>query len=59
MIKIDKDKCIGCGLCEALCPHNFKLTDEAKAEVVSQEMTPCVQEAVDNCPTNAIDLDAD
>jgi ferredoxin len=56
-IKIDKEACIGCGLCEALCPQNFKLNDEAKAEVVSQEMNDSVQEAKDNCPTAAIIID--
>ncbi len=54
MIHIDREACIGCALCEALCPQNFKLNDEAKAEVVDQEMRDCVNEAKDNCPTMAI-----
>lgn len=56
-LKIDKEACIGCGLCESICPHNFKLNDEAKAEVVSEELIGCTQEAVESCPVNAIKID--
>lgn len=54
MIKIDQEACIGCGACEALCSHNFKLADDGKAEVISQEIINCTQEAIDSCPVNVI-----
>ena len=57
MIKIDPDKCIGCGTCCAICPHNFMMGDNNKAEVVSQEETDCVKEAEGMCPTGAISLE--
>jgi ferredoxin len=53
MIKVDKEKCIGCGACEAVCPQVFKLKNE-KAEVKAQKNLPCVQDAIESCPTNAI-----
>jgi ferredoxin len=54
MIKLDREGCIGCGACEALCPHNFKLADDGKAKVISQDITDCTQEAADSCPVNVI-----
>ena len=34
-VKIDKDLCTGCGLCEETCPDIFKLNeDEDVAEVI-------------------------
>ena len=52
-IKVDKDKCIGCGACESICEKVFGLKD-GKAYVKEQKNLPCVQEAVDSCPVSAI-----
>ena len=43
MVKIDKDKCIGCGACEAVCPKSFKMNDEMKAEYTGVK-APCIKE---------------
>lgn len=51
--KVDKDKCIGCGLCESICKDVFVLKN-GKAQVKAQKNIPCVQEAIDGCPVNAI-----
>jgi ferredoxin len=52
MVKVDKEKCIGCGACEALCPEGFKLED-GKARVLNQK-AKCIKEAKDACPVQAI-----
>jgi len=53
-IKIDKEKCIGCGSCVAVCPANFKL-EGAKAIVKKSESDlECNQEAANTCPVSAI-----
>ena len=56
MIKIDKEKCSGCGTCEAVCPKVFKLNQETfKSEVLDVNSdAPCVQNAIDMCPGEAI-----
>ena len=54
MVKVDKDKCIGCGTCEGICGEVFELGDDGKAEVKSQKEIPCVKEAIESCPVNAI-----
>lgn len=53
-IKIDKNKCVGCGMCEAVCSEVFEIGDDGKAKVKAQKNLPCVKEAVDNCPIKAI-----
>ena len=54
MAKIDKEKCIGCGLCTSICEEVFKMGKDGKAEVISQTKTPCVDEAKESCPVGAI-----
>jgi|TARA_B100001079_G_C16081848_1_gene370205 ferredoxin len=53
-IKIDKEKCIGCGLCSSICEEVFEMKDDLKAYVKSQKKLPCVKEAIDQCPVEAI-----
>ena len=54
MVKINKEECIGCGTCSAVCPEVFELTDDGKAKVKAQKKIPCVKEAIDSCPVDAI-----
>jgi len=54
MVKINKEKCIGCGLCVSICEKVFKMGADGKAKVISQEKLPCVKEAIDSCPVEAI-----
>ena len=53
MVSIDKEKCIGCGLCAEICGEIFKIS-EGKAKVMSQKNTPCIKEAIKSCPVSAI-----
>jgi ferredoxin len=36
-IKIDLEKCIGCGLCASMCPEVFELRDDGKSYVIRPE----------------------
>jgi len=56
MVSVDKEKCIGCGSCVAVCEKTFELKD-GKAVVKSQpkEIT-CEKEAESICPTDAIKI---
>lgn len=56
---VDRDLCIGCGLCVATCPEVFEMDDEDKAVVISEpaDTSSTLQEAVDSCPTAAISIE--
>ena len=54
---IDKEMCIGCGLCASICPEVFEMGDDGKAKVIEKSTKStlnAVQEAVDSCPVSAI-----
>ncbi len=55
--KIDKEKCIGCGLCASIAEKAFKISDEGKAEVIEpiKEDEAKIKEAQDACPVAAIE----
>jgi len=55
-IKVDKDLCIGCGTCQALCPDSFKITDDGKSEAVGQPDMECAKKAAESCPVQAIKI---
>lgn len=57
--KVDKEKCIGCGACAALCPKVFKMSSDGKSKVINPKGCngDCdCENAKDNCPTGAISL---
>lgn len=54
MVNIDHDKCIGCGLCASICDEVFEMRDDGKAHVKEQKDIPCVKEAIEQCPVDAI-----
>ncbi|MBU0894717.1 MAG: ferredoxin [Nanoarchaeota archaeon] len=54
MVSINKKKCIGCGTCASVCSEVFEMSDDGKAKVKAQKNTPCVKEAIESCPVDAI-----
>lgn len=56
MVKVDQDKCIGCGMCAGLCPEIFSMNSEGKAEVISDQANDCALRAAENCPVMAITI---
>lgn len=59
MLKVNKDLCIGCGACQAVCPEVFEIEDDGLATVIVEEIPEDVSEdaidAKEGCPTNAIE----
>lgn len=58
-VKVNQDACIGCGACEAICPDVFKINDEGLSstvvEEVNEELKNDVVDAIESCPTAAIE----
>jgi len=55
-IKVDKECCIGCGSCVAICSEIFELGEDGKSNVKKDEVEEigCVQQAVESCPAGCI-----
>ncbi|MBU1451866.1 MAG: ferredoxin, partial [Proteobacteria bacterium] len=54
-VVVDQEACIGCGNCEAVCPEVFKLNEDERSQVIKPEGGPdCVEDAIDQCPAEAI-----
>lgn len=58
---VDKDACIGCGLCTAMCPKVFKMDKGGKAEAIEDEidenLIADVRDAEAGCPVAAITIE--
>jgi len=54
------EDCIGCGLCEGICPEVFRMTDKGvaeAAEAVPEGAEDGATEARDSCPVGAIAIE--
>ncbi|MBW2993159.1 ferredoxin [Candidatus Woesearchaeota archaeon] len=56
-ISVDKEKCIGCGACAAVCSEAFKM-QKNKAVAVKPEVEElsCEKQGADVCPVQAITI---
>ena len=56
---VNKETCIGCGLCETICPTVFCMK-ESVAEVIAEPVPPQAErdcrEAAESCPVAAITI---
>ena len=66
-VSIDREGCIGCGVCEALCSEVFRLVEDGKSSIVEKhrkgslgegeigsDLVACVENARDSCPVSVI-----
>ncbi len=55
-LKLDKDACVGCGMCQTVCPHRIFEVQDKKAVIMDfdacMECGACAQ----NCPADAISV---
>jgi len=59
---VDRDLCIGCGLCEDTCPEVFRMGEDGLAMVIDDdpaaETYPDIEDCVELCPVAAISVAA-
>jgi len=59
ILRLDTDTCVGCGMCETVCPHRIFKIDGKKAAIVDyngcMECGACAR----NCPVAAIYVNPD
>ena len=60
---VDKDACIGCGLCADICPEVFKMDDDGTSTAIDTEIPDdakdAAREAAEQCPVEAITIEED
>ncbi len=58
-VKVNQDKCIGCGACVSLVNDVYDFNDDGLAHVivneVPKELEKEAKEALENCPVDAIE----
>lgn len=65
----EREKCIGCGTCAAVCPKYWEMAQDGKSDLIGAkndpetknqerevEQTGCNQEAADSCPVQIIHI---
>ena len=58
-LQVDKNKCLGCGMCISLCPAVFELKNgksQIKEKANLEKSKKCIKEAAENCPAGAIKI---
>lgn len=58
-LKVDQEKCIGCGACVAIAPENFDFDDEGLSKVINDEVTEKAKSAEEACPVYAISIETE
>ena len=57
-VQYDKEKCVGCGKCSAVCPHRVFAQHGNKAELVDASACMECGACQLNCPAGAITVDS-
>ncbi len=59
-VSVDKETCIGCGMCVSICDEVFYMDDDGKSATKVTELPDMViedaKEAESACPVNAITI---
>jgi ferredoxin len=66
-IKLEREKCIGCGSCQAMCPKYFELIEDGKSHIkdstkqeveeLEVEKLECAESAAEACPAQCIHIE--
>ncbi len=57
-LELNRDTCIGCGLCSQVCPHGVLLVSAGKAEIVDRDRCMECGACARNCPVTALSVKA-
>ncbi len=56
-LKLDRERCAGCGRCEEVCPHAVVRVNGGKAAIVNRDACMECGACAMNCPTGAVSVE--
>jgi ferredoxin len=56
-IKLNRDKCRGCGMCLNVCPHSVLNLNGEKVEIINKNLCIECGACVKNCPFSALKVE--
>ena len=57
-LRISEEKCIGCGMCVTVCPHEVLNLPNGKVQIVNRDACMECGACAQNCPVEAIAVKA-
>ena len=57
-LKLDRKKCVGCGMCLLVCPHTVLSLTNGKIEIVNRDACMECGACQLNCPADAITVNS-
>lgn len=57
-LRLEEEKCTGCGICVSVCPHGVFEVDEGKARVADRDSCMECGACEKNCPLEAVKVRA-
>lgn len=57
-LRLETEKCIGCGRCAEVCPHGVFCVDEKKARIEDKDLCMECGACAKNCPAGAVSVKA-
>lgn len=57
-LRLNSEKCIGCGMCANVCPHNVLFIEDKKSHIKDKDKCMECGACARNCPFSAITVES-
>ena len=57
-LKLDEEKCVGCGMCLVVCPHEVLSHNNGRVRIENRDACMECGACAQNCPTQAVRVSA-